>query len=78
MSRGIPIGGGWLLDPLTGVAHKDPTHGMHTPVRHRACGEVFDLTRAHVTGRYTDCSTFDCPGCHAKIDDRPGLHIERL
>ena len=48
---------------------------MSSTVVHKACGHVFDKGYVMVISRYADCSTFNCPGCGAHIDDRPGLHL---
>lgn len=45
--------------------------GMSFPVRCRFCGCVHDAGSVTVVQRYTDCTTWRCPGCSTLIDDRP-------
>lgn len=48
---------------------------MDSLVRHTRCGHTFDRGYVTVVARYADCSVFNCPGCGALIDDRPGMHL---
>lgn len=48
---------------------------MDSLVRHTRCGHTFDRGHVTVVARYADCSVFNCPGCGAPIDDRPGVHL---
>ena len=45
--------------------------GMFSPVRCTSCGHVYDLGRITEFGRYTDCTTWRCPGCKIGVSDRP-------
>lgn len=45
------------------------TTGMMFPVQCR-CGHVYDMGAVTVTGRFTDCSVWRCPGCGVDTDDR--------
>ena len=47
----------------------EATAGMTSPVRCR-CGQVYDLGKVTVTGRYTDCSMWKTPCCGITADDR--------
>lgn len=47
------------------------TSGMWWPVSCRHCGHVHDAGKVTVVQRYSDCSTWRCPGCDTLIDDRP-------
>lgn len=44
---------------------------MSWPMRCLRCSHVHDAGKVTVLGRYSDCSTWRCPGCNALIDDRP-------
>jgi rubredoxin len=56
---------------LTGEMPWESTDGMSYPMRCRHCSHVHDGAKVTVVGRYTDCSTWRCPGCNVLIDDRP-------
>jgi hypothetical protein len=45
--------------------------GMGFPVKCKWCRTVHDGAKVTVVGRYSDCSTWRCPGCNILIDDRP-------
>lgn len=47
------------------------TTGMMFPVRCRHCNHVYDVGAVRVKQRYSDCDVWDCPGCHAEVDNRP-------
>lgn len=73
--------GEWELDIAHGFSvRRNPAHGMHTPVRHVACGHVFDLILVEREHRFEDADTFYCPGCRALADTRtaPVSGIEYL
>ena len=53
------------INPLPDIA------GMTYPVRCKWCQCVHDGAKVTVVQRYTDCSTWRCPGCGVLIDDRP-------
>lgn len=57
------------------------TTGMMFPVQCIRCGNVHDKANVTVISRYTDCSVWECPGCHTHVDDRPvgwGGSVKRL
>jgi hypothetical protein len=57
----------WKID-------QPPIAEMMYPVRCTHCGDMYSLTRVHVTARYTDCSVWTSPCCGTPgIDDRPGV-----
>lgn len=45
----------------------DMTH----PMICKWCRHVHDAAKVKVIDRYSDCSTWRCPGCKTLIDDRP-------
>jgi hypothetical protein len=53
------------------LMRRNDVTGMSFPVRCTRCGHVYDLGKVTVTGRYTDCSVWKCPGCGITVDDRP-------
>lgn len=42
---------------------------MFKPVR-CTCGQIYDLGKVEVKGRYADCSTWNAPCCGRYADDR--------
>ena len=44
---------------------------MTFPVRCTSCNRIYDLGKLTEYGRYTDCTTWRCPGCKISVSDRP-------
>jgi len=51
------------------MTHPDISE-MFSPVRCAHCNGVYDLGKAEVTARYTDCSMWRSPCCNVLVDDR--------
>lgn len=63
-----------MLDPYTGRPLFDrieaaQIQAMMFPVR-CTCGQLYDLAKVEVTGRYTDCTLWKAPCCGRQADDR--------
>jgi DNA-directed RNA polymerase subunit RPC12/RpoP len=64
-----PVRYTWGPDGLPRLVYD--TEGMTSPYRCLRCGHVHDAGKVTPVGRYTDCTTWRCPGCGSLIDDRP-------
>jgi hypothetical protein len=43
---------------------------MRIPVRCTHCGAIYDLCGVGILARYADCTDFESPCCHRRVDDR--------
>lgn len=65
--RGIPV-----MDIDGRITYKPDTSRMLAPVRHVACGGVFDEADVKQRlARYADCDVYICPRCKRQMDNRP-------
>lgn len=62
-----------MSDPniYTGFQRRRDVSDMSFPVECKWCGHVHDGALVSVVQRYSDCSTWRCPGCNTLLDDRP-------
>ncbi len=44
---------------------------MQYPRRCKWCRSVHDAAKVTIVQRFSDCSTYRCPGCRQLLDDRP-------